>query len=165
VNDFATAVEAGGFKNDIPGVNPSGNLLSNDTDIDDAASELVVTSIRTGNIEGSGTAGTFGSGSTLGTGLAGLYGSLQVAANGSWLYTLDNTNATLNALATGETLTEYFNYTVNDRTNGVGKLSDIAALEITIEGRDDEIRINSVFVNEGSPFAVFMRVQQAYLST
>jgi VCBS repeat-containing protein len=28
VNDFATAVEAGGFKNDIPGVNPSGNLLA-----------------------------------------------------------------------------------------------------------------------------------------
>jgi VCBS repeat-containing protein len=115
----------------------------------------VVTSIRTGNTEGSGTAGSVGSGSTLGTALAGLYGSLQVAADGSWLYTLDNTNATVNALATGGSLTEYFNYTVNDRTNGAGTLSDTAVLTITIEGRDDEIRINSVFVNEGSPFAVF----------
>ncbi|MDP2348308.1 MAG: Calx-beta domain-containing protein, partial [Gammaproteobacteria bacterium] len=149
VNDSATAIETSGNFNATPGFNPSGNVLSNDTDADDAASELVVASVRTGSVEGSGTAGT------LGAALTGLYGSLTLNANGSWTYTVNNSNATVEALTSGQSLTDSFNYTVRDRS-GAG-LTDIAVLNVTIQGGDDTAipAVNSIFINEASPYAVF----------
>ncbi len=144
---IATAIEAGGINNGTPGYNPGGNVLDSVTDVDDARSELRVTAVRVGGTEGSGTAGT------LGSPLAGLYGSLTLAADGRWTYTLNNSNAAVQALSPGQTLTERFNYTVTDRSgNG---LTDIAVLTITIEGAQDTVAVNSVFVNEASPYAVF----------
>ncbi|SFQ12695.1 VCBS repeat-containing protein, partial [Geopseudomonas sagittaria] len=146
-DDSATAIEAGGTGNASAGYNPSGNVLGNDSDIDDAASELRVTAVRTGSAEDSGTAGTPGSA------LAGSYGSLTLAADGNWSYVVDQSNAAVNALAPGQSLTERFNYTVTDRT-GSG-LSDIATLTITIQGASDTVAVNDVFVNEASEYAVF----------
>ena len=144
---IATAIEAGGINNGTPGYNPGGNVLDAVTDVDDARSELRVTAVRVGGTEGSGTAGT------LGSPLAGLYGSLTLSADGRWTYTLNNSNAAVQALSPGQTLTERFNYTVTDRSgNG---LTDIAVLTITIEGAQDTVAVNSVFVNEASPYAVF----------
>ena len=144
---IATAIEAGGINNGTPGYNPGGNVLDSVTDVDDARSELRVTAVRVGGTEGSGTAGT------LGSPLAGLYGSLTLSADGRWTYTLNNSNAAVQALSPGQTLTERFNYTVTDRSgNG---LTDIAVLTITIEGAQDTVAVNSVFVNEASPYAVF----------
>src|SRR5690606_24436999 len=54
VNDTAVAVEAGVSA----GSNATGNVLSNDTDVDNTNGQLAVTSVRTGGVEGSGTAGT-----------------------------------------------------------------------------------------------------------
>ncbi|MDP2140067.1 MAG: Calx-beta domain-containing protein, partial [Gammaproteobacteria bacterium] len=148
-NDSATAIETSGNFNTTAGFNPSGNVLNNDTDVDDAASELVVASVRTGNSEGAGTSGT------LGVALVGMYGSLTLNANGTWTYTVDNSNATVDALASGETLTDSFNYTVRDRS-GTG-LTDIGVLNVTIQGADDTAipTVNNVFVNEASPYVVF----------
>ena len=144
---IATAIEAGGINNGTPGYNPGGNVLDSVTDVDDARSELRVTAVRVGGTEGSGTAGT------LGSPLAGLYGSLTLAADGRWTYTLNNSNGAVQALSPGQTLTERFNYTVTDRSgNG---LTDIAVLTITIEGAQDTVAVNSVFVNEASPYAMF----------
>ncbi|MHA6640168.1 VCBS domain-containing protein [Stutzerimonas frequens] len=144
---IATAIEAGGINNGTPGYNPGGNVLDAVTDVDDARSELRVTAVRVGGTEGSGTAGTVGSA------LAGEYGSLTLSADGRWTYTLNNSNAAVQALSPGQTLTERFNYTVTDRSgNG---LTDIAVLTITIEGAQDAVAVNSVFVNEASPYAVF----------
>ncbi|MCQ4296031.1 VCBS domain-containing protein [Pseudomonas stutzeri] len=143
----AQAIEAGGVNNGTAGYNPSGNVLDAVSDVDDARSELRVTTVRVGGAEGSGTAGTVGSA------LTGLYGSLTLAADGTWSYTVNNTNATVQALNPGQTLIERFNYTVTD-SSGTG-LTDIAVLTITIEGAADTVAVNSVFVNEASPYALF----------
>ncbi|MCQ4349017.1 VCBS domain-containing protein, partial [Pseudomonas stutzeri] len=146
-DDSAIAVEAGGINNSSAGYDPSGNVLSNDSDVDDLPSELRVTAVRTGGVEGAGSAGS------LGNALAGSYGWLTLNANGNWTYVVDQSNAMVNALAPGETLTERFNYTVTDRS-GSG-LSDTAVLTITIQGARDSVAVNDVFVNEASPYAVF----------
>ncbi|WP_217474757.1 VCBS domain-containing protein [Stutzerimonas stutzeri] len=143
----ASALEAGGVSNGTAGYNPSGNVLNAVTDVDDVRSELRVTAVRTGGVEGSGSAGTVGSA------LAGQYGSLTLNADGSWTYTVNNNNPTVQALSLGQTLTERFNYTVTDRS-GTG-LSDMAVLTLTIDGAADTVAVNSVFVNEASPYAVF----------
>ena len=73
-----------------------------DSDPDDSAS-LVVSAIRLGSSEGSGTAGT------LGSALTGTYGTLTMNANGSYTYVADQTAAdNLNA---GQSATDSFNYT------------------------------------------------------
>lgn len=146
-DDIADATEAGGVNNAVAGYDPTGNVLTNDTDVDDEASALVVTAIRTGSIAGAGTSGAVGSA------LIGTYGYLTLNSNGSWSYIIDNSNSAVNALAVGETLTEIFNYTVTDGS-GVG-LDDIALLSITIKGAADTVVVNDIFVNEGTDFAIF----------
>ena len=148
INDNSTAIEASGYLNNSPGYNPFGNVLSNDSDVDDAASGLRVTAVRTGNTEGLGAAGT------LGTALNGLYGSLTLNADGSWTYVVNNSNGTVNALTSGQTLIDNFNYTVMD-SSGTSGLTDIAVLSVTIQGADDTLAVNNIFVNEASPYAVF----------
>ncbi len=124
--DFAGAVEAGGVLNATPGVNPTGNVLSNDNDLDGDA--LAVSAIRIGPASGGGTAGT------LQTALRGLYGDLTLNADGSYSYVVDNTLAAVQALRqTGETVTDVFTYTVTDYLGA----SSTAELRVTIDGRDD----------------------------
>ncbi|NUT76972.1 DUF4347 domain-containing protein [Pseudomonas sp. C1C7] len=137
-DDTATAIEAGGLNNNQPGVDPTGNVLTNDTDVDggeipadlpahDYGETRAVASVRTG-VEGS--AGTAG---TLGSELRGTYGWLTLNADGSYSYRLDNTMAAVQALRAGNTLADAFNYTVIDAAGA----TDIATLNITIEGRND----------------------------
>ncbi|MFI8481095.1 VCBS domain-containing protein [Pseudomonas sp. NPDC078700] len=125
-DDSATAIEAGGLNNNTPGVNPSGNVLSNDTDLENGV--LTVTGIRTGAESATGTNGS------VGTSLRGLYGNLTLNSNGSWNYVLDNSLAAVQALRiSGQTLTETFTYTVEDPYLA----DDTAQLVITIDGRND----------------------------
>ncbi|MDQ7957920.1 MAG: cadherin-like domain-containing protein, partial [Pseudomonadota bacterium] len=98
-----------------------------DTDPDNRVADLRAVGVRTGPEAGSGTAGT------VGNALAGLYGTLVLNADGSYTYTLDNDNAAVNALKTGDTLTEVYTYTVSDGAGG----TDTAQLTITIQGRTD----------------------------
>lgn len=84
----------------------SGNILTNDSDPD--------TSLSVDNaaaLNGSGT-----------------YGSLSIGVAGAYTYTLDNNNSTVNALNTGDSLTETYAYTAN----GVN-----SSLTITINGTTD----------------------------
>ncbi len=67
------------------------------------------------------------------TTLAGSYGTLVLHADGSYSYTLDNANTTVNALKDGETLTETYTYTLTD---GDGDQST-TTLTITINGHTD----------------------------
>ncbi|WP_170936120.1 VCBS domain-containing protein [Pandoraea sp. PE-S2R-1] len=128
-NDTAHAQEAGGVNNGTAGINPSGNVLSNDTDPDTGdTATLSVSAIRTGEITGTGTAGT------IGQALAGAYGTLTLGAGGNWTYTVDNNNATVQALRTAtDTLTEHFTYTVTDTHGATAQ----AELTIVITGQDD----------------------------
>jgi len=124
--DAGTAVEAGGLNNSQPGIDPSGNVISNDTDVEDDA--LSVSEIRTGGITGTGTSGA------LGSTLRGLYGDLVLNADGSWHYTVDNNLAVVQALRqSGQTLTDVFSYTLSDFFGA----TSVAELRITVDGSND----------------------------
>jgi VCBS repeat-containing protein len=136
--DTATAFEAYGIANTTAGSNPSGNVLSNDTDLDSADVVTVkdtktVTQVRSGATPGFGTAGS------LGAALAGAYGSLTLQSDGSYSYAVNNSNAAVNALAAGASLTDSFNYTVRDTAGSTSS----AALTITIQGANDAPTISS----------------------
>ena len=106
-----------------------------DSDLDNTNAELSITGIRTGTEASGGVMSAIAAGTTSadGTIIAGLYGSLRIGADGSYSYTLDNANPVVNALKTGDTLTEVFSYTLADP----GALSDVAQLTITIDGVTD----------------------------
>lgn len=124
VADSAGATEAGGAGNAVPGVNPGGNLLANDTD-PDAGDTLSVASAS-----GSGAATAVASG----TPIAGAYGTLSLSSDGSYLYTLDNSNSAVQALrSAGDTLSDTFSYTVRDAAG----LNSTASLSVTIAGSND----------------------------
>lgn len=125
-DDTATAVEAGGVNNGTPGVDPRGNVLDNDTDVDGVQYGETKTVVHyTGE-----------NGNTVSAGqvLQGLYGKLTINADGSYQYVVDNANPTVQALRTaGETLREVFTYRMRDTA---GATSD-ARLTVTIRGADD----------------------------
>jgi VCBS repeat-containing protein len=71
----------------------------------------------------------------------GTYGSITIDANGSYIYTIDDTNAAVQALRiNGQTLDDVFTYTVTD----AGGLTSTTQLTVTIRGRND----NPVGVND-----------------
>ncbi|MDF3034678.1 MAG: hypothetical protein K0R76_1632, partial [Alphaproteobacteria bacterium] len=72
------------------------------------------------------------------------YGSLTLNKDGSYTYTLDNSNPKVNALNDGQTLKETFTYTVSDGKGG----TDTASLTFTIHGATDDCGCGS-----GSPGA------------
>jgi uncharacterized repeat protein (TIGR01451 family) len=88
----------------------SGNVLTNDSDAD--GNTLSVTN-----------AGTFSLS----------HGSLVIHADGTYAYTLDNSNPAVNALNNGQHLTDTFTYNISDGHGG----TDSASLQITINGSTD----------------------------
>jgi len=94
----------------------SGNLLTNDTDVD--GDSLIVSAVT---------------GGTVGQAIAGSFGSVIINGDGGYVYTLDNTNSAVQALGVGASLTETFTYEVSDGNGG----TDQAALTITIDGTND----------------------------
>ncbi|HHX36320.1 MAG TPA: hypothetical protein GX719_13755, partial [Gammaproteobacteria bacterium] len=67
------------------------------------------------------------------TSTTGQYGSFTANTDGTYSYVLDNTNAAVNALNQGQSLTENFSYQVRDADGDV----DSATVTITINGRTD----------------------------
>ncbi|MBF0189573.1 MAG: DUF4347 domain-containing protein [Magnetococcales bacterium] len=118
IDDTASATETGS----AAGADGSGTLVTNDV----TTGTKTVTAIRTGNVAGGGVAGTVGSA------LSGSYGALTVLASGSFTYVIDETNSTVNALQSGQSLSDVFNYTLSD-----GSLTDIALLTVTLQGAND----------------------------
>ena len=111
--DTATAVEAGGLANATPGANASGNVLTNDTDVDVVGETKTVTT----------------------TGVtAGTYGTLTLNANGSYTYVIDNSNPLVNSRSSDDPpLSEVFSYTMRDAAG----LTSISTLTVAITGRND----------------------------
>ena len=103
----------------------SGNVLTNDTDID------------TGDTKTSSgvAAGTVGSASTnVGSGVTGSYGSINIAADGTYTYAVNNSNASVQALrTTGDTLLDVFTYTMTDAAG----VTSTTQLTVTIQGAND----------------------------
>ncbi|VVP66149.1 hypothetical protein PS918_00303 [Pseudomonas fluorescens] len=138
VNDSIVAVEAGGTANATPGINPNGNVLTNDTDVD-ANDTKTVTDIRTG-AEAAG--GTF-TGVTTSQTLNGLYGTLTINANGTYSYVINNNLAAVQALKVGDSLVETFTYRLRDTAGA----TDIAQLSIRVDGAwDAPVATNDVAV-------------------
>ena len=131
-NDVAPAVfEASGANNTVAGGTPSGLLLANDTDAN-AGDTKTVTELYLGDTEGFGDAAVESGGVLT---LVGQYGTLEVTkATGAYIYTVAQDNALVQALNTGGSLTETFNYTVADAT----LLIDRATLTLTINGANDQ---------------------------
>ena len=127
VDDTGAATEKGGTNNGSPGSNATGNVLTNDTDVDDTHASLVVSAIRTGTEAGSGASGTVGSA------LTGAHGTLTLNSNGTYTYVVNDNDSVVQALNVSQSTTDTFTYTVKDP----GALTDKAQLVITINGADD----------------------------
>ena len=93
-------------------VDVTGNVITNDTLGDGTAAENI---------------------STLNGAAVGSYGSIVLGADGSYTYTLDNSNPLVQQLAPTDTLTETYNYTLTDKDGDTSS----ANLVITITGTDD----------------------------
>ncbi|WP_017520917.1 VCBS domain-containing protein [Pseudomonas nitroreducens] len=152
--DLAIALEAGGLNNADPGIDPTGNVLTNDTDVDIATNGDVLKVTRVENSIG-GFATVAASGVTP---LAGRYGTLYITATGGFQYVVDNTNAAVQALrSAGDVLRESFGYFVTD----TGGLSSSTSLTIDIHGANDTpvahndtgTAVESGGTNNGSPGA------------
>src|SRR4029079_17364708 len=100
-------------------VSAASGVLANDADVDTGDTKTV-SAVAFG-----GTSGTVGSG------LAGTYGTLTLNADGSYSYIANKTAA--EALASGQTATEAFSYTMRDATGATAS----STLTLTITGAND----------------------------
>ena len=60
------------------------------------------------------------------------YGSLVLSSNGTYTYTLNNANPTVNALNVGQSLTDSYTYTLTD-----GSANDTSTLDISVTPQND----------------------------
>ncbi|HLO62595.1 MAG TPA: putative Ig domain-containing protein, partial [Azonexus sp.] len=108
----------------------TGNVLANDTDVDQGT---VLSVTNAGMLQGS-------------------YGSLVLNADGSYLYTLDNASAVVQGLMAGQSVTETFAYQATD-----GIAITPATLTVSINGANDAPVVASLITgqqtNEDAPFS------------
>lgn len=76
----------------------------------------------------------------IGAEITGQYGKLVVDVNGTYTYTVDPTNLTVQGLLPGEILNEVFTYQVSD-DQGEASTFDTAKLTITINGSNDVVEV------------------------
>ncbi|MET4040668.1 VCBS domain-containing protein [Bradyrhizobium sp. RT6a] len=103
-----SVVEAGGITNGTAGTPIASGTLT-DTDVDDPPNTFMAVSSPATSASG--------------------YGTFTMTAAGVWTYTLDNTNSTVQALDSGETLTDSFTVTT------IGGTAQVVT--ITIHGASD----------------------------
>src|SRR5262245_31991669 len=106
--------------------NPAtGNLLTNDTDVDNGDTHTV-SAVKFGLTNGTDNGTTITA--------VGTFGTLVVTkATGAYTYTLANAQANVQALADGQHLTDVFNYTNADNHGGVNS----STLTVTVTGTND----------------------------
>jgi VCBS repeat-containing protein len=104
-----TIADMGAAQEDIS-ITTSGNVLANDSDADQGS----VLSVANANV------------------LVGQYGALTLNVDGSYVYGLDNSSASVQGLAAGQTLSEIFAYEVTD-----GLVGTASSLTVTITGTND----------------------------
>src|SRR5262249_19292869 len=110
-----------------PAGDPSatGNVLSNDTDVDFGDTKTVI-GAQAGTATGPVTTG-------VGTVLRGTYGTVTIAPNGDYVYKLDNSAPDTDALTEGEAASDLFSYTMKDAAGA----TSTTTLTIHITGSDD----------------------------
>lgn len=149
VNAGAPIVEQGVHPGNTPlaGVDTaSGNVLSNDSDVD-TGDTMTVLGVASGTPAGPLTGDVASS-------VAGLYGTVTIAADGTWTYTLNNSSAATQALTQGQHVSDVFTYTMHDAAGATAS----ATLTIDITGTNDAPVVAAALadlVNEGD--AAFTR--------
>ena len=118
----------------------SGNVLTNDTDVDNGA---VLTVAAVGGVA-----------EQVGTTVTGTYGSVTINSDGSYSYTLDDSaGSAADHLAQGDHVTDTFTYTATDEHGA----TSTATLTINVTGTNDAPVINTATtvasgtVSEGDP--------------
>ncbi len=110
----------------------TGNVLTNDTDSDDASSALGIRGV------GAGAEGSTLANSNVGSAVSGTYGNLTIGSAGAYTYSVTGNAATI-ALREGETATDVFSYKVmDDETNAGSKAIDIGTITFTVTGIDGD---------------------------
>jgi VCBS repeat-containing protein len=110
-----TVIEAGGVANGTPGTPTASGTLS-DTDVDNPSNSWTAVTSPTASIDG--------------------FGTFEMTAAGTWTYTLNNGNPTVEALNVGQTLTDTFTVRTVDGT--------AQAVTITIDGANDAAVISGL---------------------
>ncbi|MDF1862871.1 MAG: Ig-like domain-containing protein, partial [Verrucomicrobiales bacterium] len=113
VYDDANSIAEDEFPNSV-----IGNVLDNDLDPD--GDTLTVSEV-------------VGSAANTGSQVDGSYGTVVIDEDGSYSYTLDNSNPTVQALGLGQSTADTFTYTADDGNGGTAT----ATLTITITGTND----------------------------
>ena len=129
VADAALAKEAAGLANAIPGLNPSGNVLLNDTDADsvDQGEFLRLSAVAQGSQQMSIAEGAS-------VELNGRYGQLTMSSNGRYTYVVNNSLPDVERLRdVTTTLQDVFTYTLRDAAG----LESVANLTVTVVGGND----------------------------
>src|SRR5205823_1292443 len=118
---------------------PTGNVLTNDTDVDTVANgeSKLVQGVAIGVQVGPLTLNTASD-------VTGSFGKINIAADGSYTYTVDNTNASVQALRTSaQTLTDTFSYTMHD----TALATSTTQIVVTIHGQNDNPVANNDAAN------------------
>ncbi|PPC80997.1 MAG: hypothetical protein CTY35_08035, partial [Methylotenera sp.] len=97
----------------------TGNVLTNDTDVDVGDTKTV--------------SAVNGMASNVGTSIVTTYGTVTIAANGTYTYTLDNTRPVTQALSQGQNVADVVSYTMRDATGATSTTN----LTINITGTND----------------------------
>lgn len=130
VDDAAQAVEAGGVGNDVPGVNPAGNVLDNDIDVDIQTNGDVLTVTQAGGFSGTVLVNPLGGEAAV----AGQYGTLYINAEGGYRYVVNNADPVVQALlGASAPLQDTFSYTLRDSAF----VTSSAQLVVTLTGAND----------------------------
>ena len=97
----------------------TGNVLTNDTDVDTGDTKTV--------------SAVNGAAGSVGTAVAGAYGTVTINANGAYTYTLNNASAAVQTLGAGQTVTDSFTYTMRDTAGATSSTT----LAVTVTGKND----------------------------
>ncbi|WP_296994787.1 cadherin-like domain-containing protein [Thalassospira sp. UBA1131] len=107
----------------------TGNVLSNDTDVDGDALEVISVNGEAGYV---------------GQQINGVYGLITIGANGSYSYVLDNARQAVQELAEGQVVSESFSYQIRDEHGETA----IASVEVTVVGTNDSPVVAGVDLGE-----------------
>src|SRR5262249_31310732 len=105
-----------------PGVAGTGNVLINDLDPDLHDDSLSVLAAGLAARDDVAVGASFVS-------IPGLFGTLQIKANGDFIYVANETNQTVNQLTTGQSVDDVFTYRVSDTLGA----TSTALITVTIE--------------------------------
>jgi VCBS repeat-containing protein len=120
--DLTVSADAGSITEDATPNTTTGNVLTNDTS---ASGTKTVTAVN-------------GQAAGVDADVPGQFGTFHIKADGSYTYTLDNNNATVNGLDNNSTpLTDSMPYTANDGTQSLS-----STLTITINGHTELDAVN-----------------------